>query len=774
MEPPDQNLTAARDGKVNTMGSKVRVLVAAFSMLSAGVAAACVVIPPPPPRPDIAPLYLEVRSQRIETSINDQVARVTVTTVLHNPHASRVEGTFLYPLPPDAAVSDFSYWMGDKEVKGELLDRDKARSIYEDIVRTLRDPALLEYDGGGVFKASIFPVEPRSDVQTKLQFTQVLRADSGIVAYRHAVKLGRTKPNRGDLVIHIGIRSQVPIKAVYSPTHTLDVVRENDSSVSASVEVDDTDFAVDFQLYYTLADSDFGLSALCHREPGEAGYFMLLLSPKHDWGEREIEGKDLVLALDTSGSMAGKKIEQAKAALKQVLQGLKPRDRFGLLTFATETRHFADELLPADQTSINKAIRFVTDLEAKGSTALSDAMVEAVELTSASDERPSMVMLLTDGLPTQGERDPERIIANVARANGIERDDDTNGRRARVFIFGVGDDVNTHLLDRVAEGNGGATTYVRPSEDIEAAVSNLYAKLSHPVLTEAKLRIDGISPHEMYPSRLPDLFVGSQMIVTGRYDGDGAAKVELTGKAAGERRTYAYEVEFPRESEENAFVARVWAVRRIGYLLDEVRLHGEDKELKDEIVRLAVQFGIVTPYTSYLVQEDDELRRREGSAVAQSRAFQASDAAQGRGGMPGMSGMGGAMGPGGPPPAAPKVAMESQTGAGAVHAAQSVQGLKYGEQVGEGDQVTFRAAAQRTFYNDGEWWIDSTWEADLPLVQVKAFSAAYFELLRLRPDLAPCLALGPQVKVRLGSVGLMVGPDGEETLNDTQRAQLRP
>lgn len=756
------------------MGSHVRVLAVALSVFAARMAVACIVIPPPPPRPDIAPLYLEVKSQRVEASIDDQVARVTVTTVLHNPHASRVEGTFLYPLPPDASVSDFSYWMGDKEMKGELLDRDKARRIYEDIVRTLRDPALLEYDGGGVFKASIFPVEPRSDVQTKLQFTQVLKADSGIVAYRHAVKLGRTKPNRGDLVIDVGIRSRVPIKAVYSPTHTVDVVRKSDTSVSAAVEVEDTDFTVDFQLYYTLAESDFGLNALTHREPGEPGYFMLLLSPKQDWGEREIEGKDLVLALDTSGSMAGKKIEQAKAALKQVLQGLKPRDRFGLLTFATETRRFAEELMPADEANVGKAMSFVTELEAKGSTALNDAMVEAIELTSVADEGPSLVMLLTDGLPTQGERDSERIVANVAKTNGTERDDEPDDRRARVFIFGVGDDVNTHLLDRVAEGNGGATTYVRPSEDIEAAVSNLYAKLSHPVLTDMKLRIDGISPHEVYPSRLPDLFAGSQLIVTGRYDGDGGATVELTGQAAGEKRTYQYEMQFPRESEANAFVARVWAVRRIGYLLDEVRLHGEDKELKDEIVRLAVQFGIVTPYTSYLVQEDEDLRRREGTAVAQSGAFQASDAAKGRGGMPGMPGMGGPAGPAGPAPAAPKAAMESQVGAGAVHAAQSVQGLKYGEQVGQGDQLTFRAVAQRTFYSDGGWWLDSTWVSDLQLVQVKAFSAAYFELLQLRPDLAQYLSLGPQVKVRLGQVGLVVAPEGDEALNDTQRTQLKP
>jgi len=540
------------------------------------------------------------------------------------------------------------------------------------------------------------------------------------------------------------------------------------------VEVDDTDFATDFQLYYTLADSDFGLNALTHREPGEPGYFMLLLSPKQDWGEREIEGKNLVLALDTSGSMVGQKIEQAKAALKQVLQGLRPGDRFGLLTFATETRRFADGLLPVNQANVGKAMSFVAGLEARGSTALNDAMTEAVGLTSTAEERPSMVMLLTDGLPTQGERNPEQIVKNVAAANGTESDDEPDDRRSRVFIFGVGDDVNTHLLDRVAEGNGGATTYVRPAEDIEAAVSGLYAKLSHPVLTDVKLDIGGINPHEIYPARLPDLFVGSQVIVTGRYDGDGAATVELTGQAAGERRADEYKVDFPREAEADAFVARVWAVRRIGYLLDEVRLHGEDKELKDEIVRLAVQFGIVTPYTSYLVQEDEDLRRREGGSVAQNNTFQRSGDALGTGpGMPGMAGMPGMSGAAGAPADGAREAMKAQVGGGAVHAAQNLQYLRNASQTGAGDQTTYRNVARRTFYNYGVWWLDSAWEKDLQIVQVKAFSAAYFELLQLRPDLAQYLSLGSQVKLRLGQVGLVVAPEGDEALNDTQRTQLR-
>ncbi|MEI6502437.1 MAG: VIT domain-containing protein, partial [Armatimonadota bacterium] len=188
------------------MSTRLSLLTGLFLMVAATVATACVVIPRPPPRPDVKPLYLQCKSQHVETTINDQVARTTVTTLLHNPHDRSVEGTFLFPLPPNAAVSNFSYWIGDKEMKGEVLDRDKARQIYEDIVRTMRDPALLEYDGGGLFKASIFPIPGGGDAKTKLEFTQVLKADNGVVRYTHAVKLGRSTPNVGQLVVDINIR----------------------------------------------------------------------------------------------------------------------------------------------------------------------------------------------------------------------------------------------------------------------------------------------------------------------------------------------------------------------------------------------------------------------------------------------------------------------------------------------------------------------------------------------------------------------------------------
>jgi len=734
------------------------------SLLMACAVQACVVIPHPPPRPDIRPLYLQCKSQHVETVIVDQVTRTTVTTELHNPHAQQVEGTFLFPVPAGASVSDFSYWIGDKEMKGELLDRDRARKIYEDIVRTMRDPALLEYDGGQLFKASIFPIPPNGDARTKLQYSQVLKAEGGLVRFLHAVKLGRTTPNRGQLIVDIKISSKSPIKSVYSPTHKVDVTRKNDHELRVGMELDNTDFNADFELLYTLGEKDFGVNVVAHRPAGEAGYFMLLLAPKQEWAEQEIEGKDVVFTLDTSGSMSGEKIDQAKKAFTYCLNSLKPRDRFGLLTFSTETRLFEDKLLPAEADHIKRAKEFVNKIGAAGSTALNDALLQSVELFGKPGDRPRMIIFLTDGLPTAGERNIDQIVKNVAKTNGTEADDKGDDRVSRVFVFGVGDDVNTHLLDKIAEGNGGSSNYVRPQEDIEAAVSSLYAKMSHPVLANIKLKLDKAEALQMYPQKLPDLFVGSQLIVTGRYEGCGRSNIVLSGMAAGKETVYEYTGEFPQQTDENAFVARVWAGRRIGYLLDQVRLNGEEKELKDEIVKLAMKYGIVTPYTSYLVQEDKDLTR---VAAERQRAFSNAAAA------PGMPGAIGPQGPKGPAPAVVTAReLRADRGAGAVHVAQSNQALKSATQQ-EAQFVGVQNIAQRTFYRDGENWVDNAWRPGARVLNVKAFSPAYFDLLRARPDLASYLALGEKVQVQLAVVGVQVGPEGLETLTAAQLEELK-
>ena len=354
-------------------------------------------------------------------------------------------------------------------------------------------------------------------------------------------------------------------------------------------------------------------------------------------------------------------------------------------------------------------------------------------------------------MPTAGERDLETILKNVAKANHTQEKNEAEERVARMFVFGVGDDVNTHLLDRVADGNGGSSNYVRPGEDIEAAVSSLYSKMSHPVLSNLKLKIDGARAHDIYPQKLPDLFVGSQLVLVGRYDGSGQSAITLTGTGAGQERTFTYEAAFPAETAGNAFLARVWAGRRIGHLLDELRLHGDDKEIREEVVRLALKFGIVTPYTSYLVQEDEAVAT---AAPVQQRAF------------------GNALPAGAPAPRMAADAIRAQVGAGAVHAAQSIQIMKENAQ-SDGRYQTYQSVGQRTFFQNGEVWQDTAWQEKGQILKVKAFSQAYFDLLKVRPDLGQYLALGARVQVQVGRIGVEIGPEGLETLTPAQLEELK-
>jgi Ca-activated chloride channel family protein len=305
----------------------------------------------------------------------------------------------------------------------------------------------------------------------------------------------------------------------------------------------------------------------------------------------------MVFVLDTSGSMQGARIKQARAALKFCLRNLHPEDRFALINFASTVNVHTPKLIWASREHLHKAQQMVDGLEAEGGTDINSALETALQMRTTDTRRTFTIVFFTDGQPTVGETNPDRILENVAAKNTAN---------TRIFTFGVGDDVNAVLLDRLADSTRSVSTYVRESEDIETKVSGLYAKISHPVLTGLKLSVGpDVSISEVYPPHLPDLFHGSQLVVLGRYKGHGPSRVTLTGSTGVESKEFVYEVNFPGHTkDERAFVEDLWARRKVGYLLDQIRTSGNNKELVDEVVRLAKRHGIATPYTSYLVVPD--------------------------------------------------------------------------------------------------------------------------------------------------------------------------
>lgn len=564
--------------------------------------------PLPPPRPLPPPIWrphvfapLEVSSVKVAAKVNDQVAVTTVDQEFYNPNNARLEGTFIFPVPKGAQLDRFAMEIDGKKVEAELLAADKARTIYEDIVRRAKDPALMEYSGRDLFKVRIFPIEPNAKKRITIRYTQLLKADTGLIAYEMPLNTAKysSKPIKS-VSVKLDLETKRSLKSIYSPSHAVEIKRDGPNRATVGYEASDVAPDTDFALYFAPEKDEVGINLLTHRVAGEDGYFLLLASPGVDVKENRLVKKDVVFVLDTSGSMAGKKLEQAKKALLFCVENLNDGDRFELVRFSTEVEPLFDKLVSADKQNRDRANDFIKGLKPIGGTAIDDALKKALALKPEREGRPFMVIFLTDGLPTIGTTDEEQILAGVKKAGG---------GNVRVFCFGIGNDVNTHLLDNITEQTRATSQYVLPEEDLEVKLSNFYAKIKEPVLANPTLKFTGdIRATKLYPSPLPDLFKGEQLVLVGRFSGKGESAAVIEGTVNGESRKFATDVKFPAESSDNDFIPRLWATRRVGFLLDEIRLRGENKELKDEVTDLARKYGLVTPYTAYLILEDEARR----------------------------------------------------------------------------------------------------------------------------------------------------------------------
>lgn len=700
--------------------------------------------PPPRPRPVPLPNALPVKSIKLDTRIEGQVATTRVEQVFRNDTPYTLEGIYFFPIPETASIEEFSIWENGKKLVGEVRSREEARRIYDEIVRRQRDPGLLEYAGKDLFQASIFPIPPNSDKKLELRYSQVLKADSGTVAYRYPLGTGRNlwarppqpvpfredrpgtplPPQKfGTVSGKIEIIGKQSIRNVYSPSHQIDVNRKGETSATVSFETSNNDN--DFQLFYGLSNNDFGLSFLTYREPGKDGYFLLMLSPKDDISDKELINKDIVFVLDTSGSMNDEgKMEKARSALLFGIGGLREGDRFNVINFAGEEHLMENGLVPANSANKKRGEEFVKKLRPNGGTNINDALRAALRQFDSSD-RPKMLVFLTDGLPTVGETDVDRIIKN---AKEIQVDG------LHLFPFGVGYDVNTRLLDKLAAENAGVSEYVEPKEDLEVKVSNFFTKVNSPVLSGLELDFGSAQVDLLYPRKLGDVFKGMQLAVIGRYKNVADAEdvtITLRGKTGSENRTFTYRnLDFPMRADKNDFLPRLWATRRVGWLMEQIRTNGENKELRDEIIELGTRFGIVTPYTSYLATD--------GSAVPVPRGTDMSALRMG---------------------ASKQVAEDSGRNAVQLSRQQNSQqanmSIASAAKDKESAEILIRNSARsqfvanKNFFNQSGNWVDAEFKEDakLPEIKVQFASEEYFDLVAKEPELAQYLAIGEQVVV---------------------------
>lgn len=777
-----------------------------------------------------------VRNVKVSATITDGVAETAVEQTFVNNSGVDQEGTYLFPLPDGASVTSFTLRAGDRVLEGRLLGRDEARGIYESIVRRRRDPALLEYVGRGLFRSSVFPIPARGERTLALKYAEVLRQEGGVKRYGYSLSTQRFSSRPPELSsVVVRLKTAAPIRTVYSPTHDVSVRRSDDHSATASWEGRGEFADRDFTLYYSTSADDVGMSLLTYQAGDRDGYFMLIASPRYSVPKERILPKQVVFVLDRTGSMqANNKMEQGKSALHFCLDNLNPNDRFDVITFNEAPDLLQRKLVAASSDNVRKAHKFVNEVEASGGTNIDEALRAALGLLNNEEGTQRMVVFITDGLPTVGETNVDTILANVRRLNGGERtahaglsadrfhaplDSSVLAKaiQARIFCFGVGYDVNAPFLDKLAEQSHADADYVRPNESIETIVSAFYAKVSSPILSNLRLSFDGAEVHDIYPKELPDLFKGSQIVISGRYRGNPGGTVRLTGFAQNRDQTFTLANAFGENAARSSLIPRIWATRKIGYLLDEVRLHA-NQEVIDEIIRLSKEYGVITPYTSYLADErqdavnrpvtlglnvlqynEDVVMLRENKAEARRdihsiagekgdaggaegtlRALNAKEyqkagrapaqsqfgAMGGRGG--GGIGGGGFGGAGGM--ARKDFSLDYLNANGLATKNSELANAPAYKQ----SQSTARvqAVGGKVFYRRGNIWFDNAYPSGRKVVKIQALSDAYFQLLHARPELNRFANVGEEVVLDLGRNAVQFSREGRDKLSESELKEL--
>ncbi len=691
----------------------------------------------PHPRP-VPPSSYQIKELSVNARLVDQVATVQVSQSFVNTGSGQMEVCVVFPLPYDGAVSQLTLMVDGKEYAAKLLSAAEARQVYESYVRRNKDPALMEWIGTGMFQTSIFPVPAGARRTVTLRYSQICRKIDGLTEFLFPLSTAKYTSRAVEKVaIDVHIQSRANIKNLYSPTHDVKIARPSDRQAHVTYEGHNEIPARDFRLFSDVGSHEVGASVLSYRpDANEDGYFLLLVSPQLPTDASQRTNKTVVFVLDRSGSMSGKKIEQAKEALKFVLNNLQEGDLFNIVAYDSAIETFRAELERVSDQSRKEALGFVEGLYAGGSTNIDGALRAALgQLVDAG--RPSYVIFLTDGLPTVGEQNEGRIVSNAQQANQV---------RARLFVFGVGYDVNSRLLDKLARVGFGQSQYVGPDENIEAHVSRLYQRIGSPVLTNMEIQFDmenvpaerGSAMNRIYPRQLHDLFAGDGLVLVGRYKSPGSAKVTIRGKEADRPTSFDFPAQLVERSadESHAFIEKLWAVRRVGEIIDQIDLEGKNQELIDELIALAKRHGILTPYTSFLADENATL----GDVAVYRRE---TDLALG--GLERVAG---------------RSAFSQRQAKADLQQAISAPQAGWAKQIDvetgvESTVMSIQHVGTKTFLSRDGRWVDSTLtEAEVQKARpISRYASEYFELIEKHGnDVAKYLALEGDVTVELGGM----------------------
>ena len=719
---------------------------------------------PIPPRPIHRFLPLELKEVKIAAKIRDQVAQTTLEQTFYNPSNRKVEGTYIFPIPENAEIESFQMEINGNMTKGEILNAKKAKEIYEKIVRESKDPALMEYSDTAIFKIRIFPIEPKKEKKIKIKYKELLKKDGSMNAYKFPLRAEKFLTKLvNQISLKISIDSENELKSIYSPSHKIDIEREGKKSALLSYKEKDILPENNFEILFSTHQDDessIGFDFITYKEKGnETGYYAMLISPGN-WRPDTLIPKDVIFVLDSSGSMRVKKLDQAKSAINFCLKSLNKTDQFEIIRYSTETESLFGNLKSANKKNLNLAKDFIQKIEAGGGTAIEEALLEAIKTSTPKNvkdsKRPRQIIFITDGRPTIGETRTDKIIDRIIKTHHPIK------KNTRIFSFGIGTDINTKLLDLISQKTKASSEYVLPEESIELKISRFYSKVAQPVMTNISIKDESsVRLSEKYPKDLPDLFKGDQLVTLGRYKinqkNEENFRAFMQGSIAGKQVKFNLNEKI-NPNRDNAFIARLWATRKVGYLLEEIRLHGESEELKDTVVKLARKWGIVTPYTSYLILEDEESRgipiarqsignrkvtpKNNNITIQEARLIRRKIEAESFLGF-----------------------SKNETGDSAVAASRASNELKSANQSGafrdaykesqygntnhNFKQQATRRIAGKTFFQNASGWIDSlaSDESYKEEIKIKFGSDSYFKLLYQRPENAKWLSVGTNLQI---------------------------
>jgi Ca-activated chloride channel family protein len=658
----------------------------------------------------------------------------------------------LIPLPKGVSGEGVSISVSHGRALREIdtvryLDAEAAQKLYESIAKQNGSVEIIALSGQPALLVPEVTLQGRLEMEVAFDATvQNSQGVSSIVCPMPATEWSAAPVSR--VTLTATVKSDKPLRAMFSPSHEAMVKRNGLHEAVVRVKADDLLSSDEFRLCWVADENDLGLRVMAYREDDkEGGYFLLVGNPTgSDEGENSID-KEIIFVLDTSGSMRGEKIEQCRAAIEYCLTQLNSGDRFNIVTFGTDVTSFQESPVTRSPKTTAAAQSFVEGIIANGRTNIAGALQESLAGESQTG-RPRIVIFLTDGTPTAGEQNADKILENIPQWNTSD---------SRVFVMGVGDDVNAHLLDHLAESTNGTSEYITPEEEIDAKVATLYDRLSHPVLTNVKVDFGALATDSVYPKTLPALFKGSEFMIFGRYRGGGRHTLSVNGMLNGVETKYTHTTDFPKDAigDGNEFVAPLWAARNVGFLLQEIRLHGENEELLKEVVRLSKKFGIVTEYTEFLGSIG-------GGALSATAVLDESRSRVAR-------------------------ANQFRSGRWAVQQARNDRDLQTKMVVGNaanvyldrrgkkvGRENVYQLGARCFYLNNGQW-CDAEETGDRKTRVVKLFSDDYFALLREHPEFAKAQKLGWAMSVNVGDERVVIEKEGkqqsEELLKRSQGQQ---